>query len=426
MPSTTSLAYWYSNFQNYSQDAPLFQRQPDLTVGSDGTFTVSVPVGAMITLSTIKTGPTKGDHGPPPASLPQVPLPWIDNFDDYTDSQEARWWSDQIGAFEIHTSANVPSTSGTIMQQMVQALPIGWSDHGSNGPVTIGGMREWQDLNTTVTFSVPDSSTPAAGCVATRTDQSWHNGVVFCVYTSGNYSLSYAGPDQATGFPDSVVTRGQLSKSIASGQWYTISLSTLQDKASATLDGVAVFTNVTIRTGDTGFTAFGTNSWLAAEFDNVMVHPVGGSAWNPVPTCGGVTSGTVVNAKPCPANGVDSPDYNFELLADWGIQHVATQLCVEATGTTAGSSLKLSACDPNNKNQQLKNDYTRIRNSEVPMTFQGNPELLLVGSKSGAVTVAKSGDWSKWVFFPNTGQLRNQYVYNGGLGYPMCLSVCRT
>jgi len=92
------------------------------------------------------------------------------------------------------------------------------------------------------------------------------------------------------------------------------------------------------------------------------------------------------------------------LLADWGIQHVATQLCVEATGTSDGSGLKLSTCDPSNKNQQLRTTvYTRIRNLVVPMTFESNPQL--VGSKSAAVTVAKSGDWSKWTFFQHWAKL---------------------
>jgi hypothetical protein len=36
----------------------------------------------------------------------------------------------------------------------------------------------------------------------------------------------------------------------------------------------------------------------------------------------------------------------------------------------------------------------------------------------------KSKTWSSWVFFPNTGQLRNQYTANVMLGYPMCLSTC--
>ena len=31
--------------------------------------------------------------------------------------------------------------------------------------------------------------------------------------------------------------------------------------------------------------------------------------------------------------------------------------------------------------------------------------------------------WTSWVFFPNTGTLRNQYNTDTGLGYPQCLTV---
>lgn len=32
------------------------------------------------------------------------------------------------------------------LKQMVPTLPIGWSDSGSRGPMTLIGMREWQDV----------------------------------------------------------------------------------------------------------------------------------------------------------------------------------------------------------------------------------------------------------------------------------------
>lgn len=32
------------------------------------------------------------------------------------------------------------------LKQMVGELPIGWSDQGTRGPMTLIGMREWQDI----------------------------------------------------------------------------------------------------------------------------------------------------------------------------------------------------------------------------------------------------------------------------------------
>ena len=72
------------------------------------------------------------------------PLPYADNFNKYPESQKAAYFYDQIGTFEIHTDAAAPANK--LMRQMVPQLLIGWSDKGSFGPVTVIGMREWQDL----------------------------------------------------------------------------------------------------------------------------------------------------------------------------------------------------------------------------------------------------------------------------------------
>ncbi len=83
MGSVSKLAVWYSNFENYTSDAPMFNRLPDITVGADRSFTLKVPVGSFYTVSTILSGPKKGDLGPSPVSMPRFPLPHIDNFDKY-------------------------------------------------------------------------------------------------------------------------------------------------------------------------------------------------------------------------------------------------------------------------------------------------------------------------------------------------------
>ena len=42
---------------------------------------------------------------------------------------------------------------------------------GSNGPMTLIGMREWQDISVSVDFRLPVAA--AAACVATRVEQFW-------------------------------------------------------------------------------------------------------------------------------------------------------------------------------------------------------------------------------------------------------------
>merc|ERR1712195_79591 len=106
---------------------------------------------------------TKWSHGTPPASQPSFPLPHADSFEEVSVSQEAALFADQIGAFEVHSEVN---GTNKVMKQMVPQLPIGWSDHGSNGPMTLIGMREWQDIEISVDFKLPAAKLSAHTCSA--------------------------------------------------------------------------------------------------------------------------------------------------------------------------------------------------------------------------------------------------------------------
>ena len=73
-----------------TQAAP-FVQQPDIFVGPDGAFTVSLPQDALLTLST-EVGAAHGAAPSPPGPVAPFPLPWVDNFDGYaydTQVQEA-------------------------------------------------------------------------------------------------------------------------------------------------------------------------------------------------------------------------------------------------------------------------------------------------------------------------------------------------
>jgi hypothetical protein len=58
--------------------------------------------------------------------------------------------------------------------------------------------------------------------------------------------------------------------------------------------------------------------------------------------------------------------------------------------------------------------------------------LPLGGSTDGTVGLAPVGShlegtagttWNSWAYFPNTKQLRNEYVSDSKLGYPMCVTA---
>ena len=67
---------------------------------------------------------------------------WVFSLSEAATAWHYRWFADQIGAFEIHPSSDGKKS----LKQMVPELPIGWSDQGTRGPMTLIGMRERQDI----------------------------------------------------------------------------------------------------------------------------------------------------------------------------------------------------------------------------------------------------------------------------------------
>lgn len=99
-----------------SRDA-LFVQEADIALAADGSFTLSLLPGEMVTASTV-SGATHGSFDTPiPADL-DWQLPFADNFSSYADGSLPRFFSDQGGAWTTQ--------DGEIVQR-------GWGDPGSNG-----------------------------------------------------------------------------------------------------------------------------------------------------------------------------------------------------------------------------------------------------------------------------------------------------
>jgi len=172
------LYVWYSNFE--TANPVYFQSKGTIPVASDGTFSLDLEVGDFYTVTTISTG-KKGSFGEATPSVPQFPLPYSDDFETYTESSEAKYWTDQIGAWEIHPSTD--GSSNKVLRQMVPEKPIGWSDHGSNGPMSQLGMREFRDVETSAKFRLPGTvPLNASACgQSSRSDvEIWDSAVCQC------------------------------------------------------------------------------------------------------------------------------------------------------------------------------------------------------------------------------------------------------
>jgi galactosylceramidase len=91
----TQLFVFFSNLSTLDMDQT-FIYKGILTLNS-GSFTLPLSVGILYTVSTING--TKGVYKAPP-SMP-FPLPYQDDFNTYPISNEAAYFVDQTGAWEI-------------------------------------------------------------------------------------------------------------------------------------------------------------------------------------------------------------------------------------------------------------------------------------------------------------------------------------
>ena len=262
-------------------------------------------------------------------------------------------------------------------------------------------------------------------------------GIVLCVDASSRYNLTVGGPvlpkkgqDESQNHNQVSYASGTAEVVVELGKWHTLELTTIAGTASGSLDGKPLFTGSAIRSLDTGFGALGMNDWYGVQFDDFSVKQAG-SRWTPEKSpCGPAKIGDIVGARNCSTNGLPAPDMEWELQSSWQLKHIPSGLCATAESASPQSKLSLQKCEQigsqEGEPQQFKNDYTRIRNAMEPMT--GLNGLKLAGSVSGSVELREipslEGWWGTWVYFPNTNQLRNQYVANEKLGYPMCLSTC--
>merc|ERR1712217_138371 len=246
--------------------------------------------------------------------------------------------------------------------------------------------------------------------------------------THGAWNLTNAGPPLQNGQlkPPTPVASGK-AQAFHAETWHTLALTVQRsekpsleaDVAHGSLDGKSLLSDVQVRGLDAGFAAIGANGWFPIEYRNLSISQAE-RGWEAPSSCPLAKVGSVLGVRPCARNGQTSKDQEWSLLPSYQLQHQPTRLC--ATASAAGN-VTLQECDYADQAQLFVNDYTRIRNTVTSLTVASSNQPL-AGVLTGQVSVGKSGDWKSWSYFPNTAQLRNQYVADMKLGYPMCLAAC--
>ena len=264
--STGTVNVWATNL-NSSNSGDYFARQASITPAG-GSYSITLQPGYVYTLSTTSGQGKSTIVGPPPTSLP---LPYSDNFDSYTNNQEALYFSDQNGAFEIVAAGG--GRGGKVMRQMCPIAPHTW-DSGGN-PYSLLGNLAWTDYTVTSDVLLEQSgSVQLLGRVGNQ--QGFTPANINAYYLQVSDGGAWSILKNAAGGSFTTLKSGNVS-ALGTNSWHTLSLGFKGSTITAGIDGATVGT-VTDSSYGAGQVGIGVNGWQNVQFDNFSVVANGSSS----------------------------------------------------------------------------------------------------------------------------------------------------
>jgi galactosylceramidase len=260
----TEIKYFHVFYSNFATNNETWFSYLGTLTPVENQLTLQINTNEMYTLSTING--TKGDYGPPPIRTP-FPLPYADNFDDASLHGEAKYLTDQAGAFEV-----VQSGAGKVMRQMMVQRPVSWCRQGEAPyPYSVIGNYNWTAIIATVNVSFEydhgiamiAARVKSGGCVVGRIGSS---GVVFALNNtqgSGHWILS-----NSTGLAYQFDS-GSTASLIVPKTWYQLQLKVTNTDISASIDGTLV-SHIPLFNSSNGWVAIG-SSWDYVQFDDLII-----------------------------------------------------------------------------------------------------------------------------------------------------------
>ncbi|XP_064783848.1 galactocerebrosidase isoform X2 [Oncorhynchus masou masou] len=262
--SIKELQVWQSKFDFKTKKPFFFKKLSPLKI-YDGSFTLSLDVDEVYTLTTISTG-QKGTYPDPPASGP-FPKVYFDDFNVANPSfSEAPDFADQTGVFEYYINLTDPGPHVFTLRQVVTQMPVTWATDADQ-TISVIGDYKWQNL--TVMCDVFMETVKTGGVfIAARVDKGGQSvrsakGVFFWVFADGSYKVT----NDLVG--KTVLAEG-LSGTRAYG-WHTLTLTVEGEYATGLLNGYPLWKNAVVLGPKNGWAAIGTHSFELAQFDNFAV-----------------------------------------------------------------------------------------------------------------------------------------------------------
>nr|XP_046164307.1 galactocerebrosidase isoform X1 [Oncorhynchus gorbuscha] len=262
--SIKELQVWQSKFDFKTKKPFFFKKLSPLKI-YDGSFTLSLDVDEVYTLTTISTG-QKGTYPDPPASGP-FPKLYFDDFNVANPSfSEAPYFADQTGVFEYYINLTDPGPHVFTLRQVVTQMPVTWATDADQ-TISVIGDYKWQNL--TVMCDVFMETVKTGGVfIAARVDKGGQSvrstkGVFFWVFADGSYKVT----NDLVG--KTVLAEG-LSGTRAYG-WHTLTLTVEGEYATGLLNGYPLWKDAVVLGPKNGWAAIGTHSFELAQFDNFAV-----------------------------------------------------------------------------------------------------------------------------------------------------------
>jgi hypothetical protein len=257
--STGTVHVWSTNV-NSSNPNDYFVHQTDITP-SNGAYALTLQPGFVYSITTT-TGQGKGAAAPPASAA--LGLPYSDNFDTATVQQDAKYFADQNGSFEIQACGG--GRSGQCLRQMAPSAPHTWDN--SSDPYTIIGSSGWADYTVSSDALLEQGGYAALlGRVGTQASFSPanFNGYELRVTNGGNWSILR----NASGGGLTTLASGSVA-ALGTNTWHNLSLGFQGSTITGQIDHTTVGT-VTDSTYRSGLAGLGVSGWQNAQFDNFSV-----------------------------------------------------------------------------------------------------------------------------------------------------------
>ena len=352
----SSLTVTKSNFANQT----FFKQESDITIGATGTFSVDLLPDDLVTL-TNTVGQKNGNTTTPPADAP-FPAVHADDFVSYAVGQEANYFAQASGAFEV---AVLPD-GNRVLKQSGEGFPVLWLRDDVR-PVTQLGAQNWYATNVSAMVSAPagqgafiaahigenNGNTHWPGCFFGFDEHTWWMGEQLAMLQTNS---SVSGPLPPPPIADTNVDSDRDGGGGGNLQWRRLELRlsgtpSTPGTVTALIDGHVVHTGVCASVA--GTVGLGSIAYAPAFFDNFSVSAVAGTPPPPGPAPGPQPLPKPPMPEKCAAPKAGDPllllrctdtqtRHKWAMGTDGKLQLSGTDLCLSIDKAVEGDGTELA------------------------------------------------------------------------------------